>query len=265
MKLIKIPYTNFKTSKFIFGTGRVVNIYSKSKRLNLINAAINSGFTHFDTAPYYGFGNSERDLGIILKNKHNITISSKVGLHYPGKENQSMNEVFFRKIFGKLFTNFSKPVVDFTIYMAEKSLHASLRRLKREIIGIYLLHGAKINLLSTDEWQKWVEKIKLEGKINLFGISTNCKNLQTFFYEDNYKMFDIIQIQDSLIEKDADILKKINLNPQITFGYISDLAKRRTRIDTKLLIKKIISRNKTNAIIISSRNLKNINIYKNIE
>jgi D-threo-aldose 1-dehydrogenase len=265
MKLIKIPYTSFKTSKFIFGTGRIVNIYSKSKRLSLINSAINAGFTHFDTAPYYGFGNSEKDLGIVLKNKHNITISSKVGLHYPGRENQSMNEVFFRKIFGKFFTKFSRPLVDFTIQMAEKSLHASLRRLNKEIIDIYLLHDASLNLLYTEEWQKWVEKIKFEGKINLFGISTNSKNLQTFFYKNSYKIFDIIQIQDSLIQKDADILKKINLNPQITFGYISDLTKRRSKIDIKLLIKKIIFRNKTNAIIVSSRNIKNINIYKDIE
>ena len=149
--------------------------------------------------------------------------------------------------------------------MAEKSLHASLRRLNKEIIDIYLLHDASLNLLYTEEWQKWVEKIKFEGKINLFGISTNSKNLQTFFYKNSYKIFDIIQIQDSLIQKDADILKKINLNPQITFGYISDLTKRRSKIDIKLLIKKIIFRNKTNAIIVSSRNIKNINIYKDIE
>ena len=40
--------------------------------------AISSGLTYFDTAPWYGFGRSERTIGNALRGM-NFTISTKVG------------------------------------------------------------------------------------------------------------------------------------------------------------------------------------------
>ena len=44
----------------------------------LVNAALDAGISYFDTAPWYGFGRSERVVGDQLRNK-DIIISSKVG------------------------------------------------------------------------------------------------------------------------------------------------------------------------------------------
>ena len=63
MNMITIPNTSLQISKFIFGTGRIVNIYNKSERQKLLKF-IECGFSHFDKAPYYGFGNSEKDMVI---------------------------------------------------------------------------------------------------------------------------------------------------------------------------------------------------------
>ena len=58
MNIITIPNTSLQISKFIFGTGRIVYIYNKSKRQKLLKFALECGL--FDTAPYYGFGNLKR-------------------------------------------------------------------------------------------------------------------------------------------------------------------------------------------------------------
>ena len=44
----------------------------------LVNAALDAGISYFDTAPWYGFGRSERVVGDQLRNK-DIILSSKVG------------------------------------------------------------------------------------------------------------------------------------------------------------------------------------------
>ena len=105
---------------------------------------------------------------------------------------------------------------------------------------------------------RWIEDIKKEGKIKYFGTSSNLENLNSFSQDNSYKVFDIIQIQDSLEDKEADIIKKFNLKLQITYGYLS----RKKKIErNEENIQKIIKRNSNGAIIVSSRNLKNIKIF----
>ena len=45
---------------------------------NVVSEALRLGLTYFDTAPWYGFGRSERTLGNTLRGK-NVTLSTKVG------------------------------------------------------------------------------------------------------------------------------------------------------------------------------------------
>ena len=257
MKIINVPNTQLKISKFIFGTGRIVNVYSKLKRQNILRHALDCGFTHFDTAPYYGFGNSEKDLGDLIKN-NNFTVTTKVGLYPNGGTDQSMLNVFLRKSAGKIFKNISKVEIDFNLNKAKNSLDQSLKRLKKETIDFFALHEGNYNLIKLDEWMRWIEDIKKEGKIKYFGTSSNLENLNSFSQDNSYKVFDIIQIQDSLEDKEADIIKKFNLKLQITYGYLS----RKKKIErNEENIQKIIKRNSNGAIIVSSRNLKNIKIF----
>ena len=44
-----------------------------------LNTALKGGITYFDTAPFYGFGLSERRVGDALRDRSNIILSSKVG------------------------------------------------------------------------------------------------------------------------------------------------------------------------------------------
>ena len=116
MEKIIIPKTSFKCSKFIFGTGSLLNIFNKKKRLRLLNSAVDKNFSHFDASPYYGFGLAETNLREILKKNQNLTVTTKVGLYPPGKSNQNLLEMIFRKFFGNIFPFLTKPNINFTIF-----------------------------------------------------------------------------------------------------------------------------------------------------
>lgn len=62
MRRIILPGTALSVSRFIFGTASLFRAGRRSERLRLLDAAYDHGLTHFDTAPYYGFGSAERDL-----------------------------------------------------------------------------------------------------------------------------------------------------------------------------------------------------------
>ena len=251
MSVIKIiiPNTSLVVSKFIFGTSRLHKIFSKKERYNILKCAVDNGFTHFDTAPYYGFGLAEASLKEILKENSNLTITTKVGLYSPGGSNQNISNIWMRKISGKLFAKLSKPIVNFTINQAEKSLEENLNRLGKDCLDIFMLHEPSIDLLSTDEWKIWLENLIKKGKIKFYGLALNSKNLKTFIDKNDKKLFNILQIEDSLSKKEADILKDNNLPYQITYGYFS---KEKKILDFQNVIKKILNRNSTGAIIVSS-------------
>jgi Aldo/keto reductase family len=65
-----------------FGAASLGNLYrivSDSDARETIGAAIEAGITYFDTAPYYGFGLSERRVGDALREHSGTVLSTKVG------------------------------------------------------------------------------------------------------------------------------------------------------------------------------------------
>ena len=159
MNHVTLAGTGLRTSRFIFGTASLFNVGGRRRRLALLEAAIDRGFTHFDTAPYYGFGWAERDLGAVLKRHPGITVTTKVGIYSPGGEFQSQASVLLRKAAGRAIPALSKPAVDFALTRARRSLTDSLNRLQCEQVAAYMLHEPEIELLDTDEWQRWLDEI----------------------------------------------------------------------------------------------------------
>jgi D-threo-aldose 1-dehydrogenase len=65
-----------------FGAAPLGNLYqpvSDSDAADATTAALAAGIGYFDTAPYYGFGLSERRLGDELRGVESVVVSSKVG------------------------------------------------------------------------------------------------------------------------------------------------------------------------------------------
>src|SRR5258706_340990 len=92
MEAIKIANTDLRVSRFIFGTGSLFNAGPLAKRLAVLEAAVEHGFTHFDAAPYYGFGMAERDLAHVLRKHPALTGSSR-----SSKQNRRWRTSFRRK------------------------------------------------------------------------------------------------------------------------------------------------------------------------
>src|SRR5260370_8344632 len=74
--------TALNVTELGFGAAPFGNLYrpvSDSDARDTAIAAIDAGIAYFDTAPYYGFGLSERRVGDALRGHDGIVLSSKVG------------------------------------------------------------------------------------------------------------------------------------------------------------------------------------------
>lgn len=117
------------------------------KSLQTIEKARDWGINFFDTADAYGRGKSEVLLGMGLgEDKSETVISTKVGnsLAAPG---QFYHEAYIRG-----------------------ALDASLTRMERETVDIYLVHDPKIEAM-TDELFDVMKALKSEGKVKSWGVS----------------------------------------------------------------------------------------------
>ena len=59
--------------------GGLFQAVSEEDARAVFQAAWDAGIRHFDTAPWYGYGQSESRLGEFLKDKTGYSLSSKVG------------------------------------------------------------------------------------------------------------------------------------------------------------------------------------------
>ena len=106
---------------------------SYEQGVELVNAAFDAGISYFDTAPWYGFGRSERVVGDSLRNRDFI-ISSKVGrILKPGAVNVPMD-------YGMINPMPFHPVYDYTYDGIMRAYEDSLQRLGLERIDVLLVH-----------------------------------------------------------------------------------------------------------------------------
>jgi len=80
----RIGKTSIMTTELGFGAATLGNLYnevSDDQATQTLDAAISAGLMYFDTAPYYGFGLSERRIGDGLRSRDcgDIIVSTKVG------------------------------------------------------------------------------------------------------------------------------------------------------------------------------------------
>jgi aryl-alcohol dehydrogenase-like predicted oxidoreductase len=260
MMQITLPGTNLRVSRFSFGTAGLFNAGSRRDRGRLLAEAYEHGFTHFDTAPYYGFGIAEEDLRPILATRRNATVATKVGIYSPGGERQSPPLVFLRKAAGKAFPLLSRPTIDWSIDRARKSLSASLRRLGRERIDLYMLHEPDLRLLNTDEWMRWLETER--DRVAWFGVAVDTDRLRPFI-ENKTPLASIVQTVDSLQKREADVILQSGRPLQITHGYVSAMRGSKN-IDVSSILSGALRRNSTGSVIVSTNQTKRLPQYASI-
>jgi aryl-alcohol dehydrogenase-like predicted oxidoreductase len=134
-----------------------------TQSVQAIRRALELGITFFDTADEYGCGHSERILARALgAQSSSVVISSKFGITFNERT---------REITGQ----------DASPAYIRKACEASLRRLKRDWIDIYLLHIRDLSYDRAEHALETLEELVAEGKIRWYGWSTDDVERARFF------------------------------------------------------------------------------------
>lgn len=216
MMKIELRGTPSTVSRIALGTASLHHLSDPQARRRLIGAALDAGITHFDTAPYYGFGLAETTLDMLAR--ESATVATKVGLYPPGGADQSRRAVLARKIAGRLVASLSRPVVDWSVTTARHSLTQSLRRLRRDRVDLLLLHEPDHALYDCDEWQRWLESER--DRVGAFGVAGEASAILPFVAAKD-PVAAVIQTRDSARNHEAAALRALGRDPQITFGHLA--------------------------------------------
>jgi len=207
------------------------------------------GIVHFDSAPYYGHGLAELTLGSAVSHLRNrITITTKLGL-YPSVYCSTSPGLTIIKAVGKVIPHLSRPLVEWSIDQAKKSLIASLSRMKTNYVDYLFLHEPQISLIATHEMLKWLENLKKNGSIRYWGIAGLRDRLEPFLAA-NSALADWTQTKDSNLDQEANFIKQYGRELQFTYGYLSSKYKS-ANARTELIA--AMNRNREGTVLISTR------------
>jgi D-threo-aldose 1-dehydrogenase len=181
---VEVPMIGRRTSRIGFGTGGLLRIGSARRRQTMLDAALASGITHFDTAPIYGLGESERALGRFLRRgRREVTLTTKFGLRpstlavglaplqRAGRRAFELVPALRRVAVRSAGSLYSAPC--FSLSGVRASLEASLRALRTDYVDFYLAHQASPDSMPDEELIEQLERLRTAGKILAFGVATD--------------------------------------------------------------------------------------------
>jgi len=155
--------------------GRLAAYRRPRRRQDVLAAAFASGVTHFDTAPLYGFGESERALGQFLRGRRDkLTLTTKFGLQAaPLAARLAVFQRLARAAL-KLFPVLRKAAVrnsgalykppSFSLAEVRTSLDKSLRALRTDYVDFFLAHQASSDALPGEDVLGWLEDTRRAEK-----------------------------------------------------------------------------------------------------
>jgi D-threo-aldose 1-dehydrogenase len=176
--------TGLDVTELGFGTAPLGNLFrplaDDAARATLA-AAETAGFGYYDTAPFYGFGLSERRFGDALRARADIVLSTKVGRllrPVPGPVNEREPR------HGYATPMPFEPVFDYSYDAVMRSYEASLHRLGLSRIDILYIHDigrlthgdqndARMDELIRGGGLKALEELRAAKAIAGFGMGVN--------------------------------------------------------------------------------------------
>jgi D-threo-aldose 1-dehydrogenase len=176
--------TGLSVTELGFGTAPLGNLFrplADDMARATLAAAEAAGFGYYDTAPFYGFGLSERRLGDALRHRKDIILSTKVGrLLKPvaGPLDQAVAR------HGYATPMPFEPVYDYSYDAVMRSFEQSLHRLGLSRIDILYIHdigrlthgdanAAHMHELTRGGGLKALEELRASGAISGFGMGVN--------------------------------------------------------------------------------------------
>ena len=182
--LRSIGKTGLKVTELGFGTAPLGNLFRPlpdSVAQDTLAAAEKAGFGYYDTAPFYGFGLSERRLGDALRLRKDIVLSTKVGRllkPVPGPADPTAVR------HGYATPMPFEPVFDYSYDAVMRSYEESLQRLGLSRIDLLYIHDigrlthgdanqARMAELTKGGGLKALEELRAGGAISGFGMGVN--------------------------------------------------------------------------------------------
>ncbi len=203
-----------------FGCVSLTRQPSLRKALDLLAVAFDGGITHFDTAPVYGSGYSEKILGrFIHGRREKVTITTKCGL---GSAASSAIPPGLALPLNALKRRWKAPPsppagIELPIALSFRTidedyvraaLTASLGNLQTSYIDFYLLHEALPAFLTPGALSFLREQQK-NGVIRQLGIAAAYVNLPELKKED-VAGWDVLQYENGIHYPSGPILKQFN-------------------------------------------------------
>ena len=232
-------------SRVGFGTGGLLRIGSARERQNVLAAAFGNGITHFDTAPIYGFGESERALGGFLRGRRTrVTLTTKFGLRPSGlaarlaplqraarsaiKQFPLLRRAAVRST-GPLYSSPSFSAVDI-----RASLESSLRSLRTDYVDFFLAHQASADSMPAQETLGMLAELRQAGKIRAFGVATEFDWLGPVL-QARPELASVVQFDSAVGRGNVAALGVESSRLIITYGFISRaIAVCRQRLSSEL-------------------------------
>ena len=234
-------------SRIGFGTGGLSRTASPRRRQDLLAAALANGITHFDTAPIYGFGESERALGRFLPGRRGqVTLTTKFGLK-PSRlaARLSVFQQAGRRVL-RMFPSLRGAAVrssralyappSFSVSDVRASLESSLRSLRTDYVDFFLAHQASVETLPGEEIIGLLEDLRRAGKILAFGVATEFDWLLPVL-ESRPQLGRVIQFDSELTRANAAAFSPKADQLLITYSFIGRavaLCRERLQTDSTL-------------------------------
>jgi D-threo-aldose 1-dehydrogenase len=208
---LRLPGSGTPTTSLGYGCSQLMGRLTRRESLALLEAAFDSGIRHFDTAPSYALGQSERVLGEAFRARRDrITITTKYGLRLP--RGQSFLGIARRVLLPVIrhvpavkarLARAAGGLAGKARFSADElrtSIDASLAALQTDYIDVLLLHEAVAGDL-TDELFTALERSVEAGKIRSFGIGSEAAAIAPI-YRDAPRFCPILQFEWSVLSRD---------------------------------------------------------------
>ena len=180
----RIGATGLEVATLGLGCASLGNLYravTDKQARETVRCALDAGLRYVDTAPYYGFGLSERRVGDVLRGetRDSFVLSTKVGRLLqpcgPVDENEARHGYCSPMPF--------EPVYDYSYDGIMRSYEDSLQRLGVDRIDILYLHdigrvthgddNARLFKITMDSGYRALDELRHAGQIRAFGLGVN--------------------------------------------------------------------------------------------
>lgn len=181
MQTVPLGTSDLHSTRLIYGCMRTPGTWDvariddarRREAFAALEAAVESGYNHFDHADIYAHGCCEQIFGEFL-NAHpglrdRIIITTKVGIRWAADSAADAPHRY-----------------DFSAGHIERSCEGSLKRLGVETIDVYLLHRPDV-LMDPDEVAGAFDRLRQAGKVRYFGVS-NFSSSQTALLQSRLSM-----------------------------------------------------------------------------